>query len=380
MPEDERFMQQALDLAEASVGLASPNPQVGCVVVQDGKVIGAGAHVYDRFDHAEIVALNEAGLAADGATAYVTLEPCSHHGRTGPCADALIAAGIARCVVATGDPNPSVGGQGIRRLQAAGIAVEVGLLETRARRLNDSFALSILRHRPFVTLKAALSVDGKLAPPVARRSAGAPFWLTGAEARADVQRLRHASDAILTGIGTVLADDPLLTDRTGLPRRRPLMRVVLDTHLRTPTPAQLVQTAKENRQDDLWIFCGPKASAKRRAALEAAGIKVTAVGGREGLDLIEVLAHLYSVRLLSVLMEAGSAVNGAFLRKDLVDQAVLFFSETELGADAIEFAEGSAGPFALEERLIHVARQTLGGDVRVFGLLHDPWASAPRFS
>ena len=380
MPEDERFMHQALDLAEASVGLASPNPQVGCVIVQDGTVVGTGAHVFDRFDHAEIVALKKAGVAADGATAYITLEPCSHHGRTGPCADALIAAGIARCVVATGDPNPSVGGQGIRRLQAAGIAVEVGLLETRARRLNDSFALSILRHRPFVTLKAALSADGKLAPPAARRPAGAPFWLTGAEARADVQRLRHGSDAILTGIGTVLADDPLLTDRTGRHRRRPLMRVVLDTHLRTPTSSKLVQTAREKRQDDLWIFCGPKASAERRTALEAAGIKVTAVGGQKGLDLVDVLEHLYSVRLLSVLVEAGSAVNGAFLRKELVDRAVLFFSATELGADAIEFAEGSAGPFALEERLIHVTRQTMGGDVRVSGLLHDPWASAPRFS
>jgi len=378
--EDEKFMQQALDLAEASVGLASPNPQVGCVLVRDGIVIGAGAHDYDRFDHAEIVALKQAGFAAAGATAYVTLEPCSHHGRTGPCADALIAARITRCVVATVDPNPAVAGRGISRLRAAGIDVEIGLLDTRARRLNDAFALSITRHRPFVTIKAALSVDGHLAPPPTERSTKQPFWLTGPEARADVQRLRHASDAIMTGIGTVLADDPLLTDRTGLPRRRPLMRVGLDTHLRLPLTAKLVQTVRENRQEDLWIFCGPAAPPERRTALEDCGVKVTTVGRQGGLDLIEVLAHLHSARLLSVLVEAGSAVNGAFLLKNLVDQAVLFYAETELGAGALPFAEGTAGPFALEERLLAVAKQTFGGDIRVSGLLHDPWAGAPRFS
>jgi len=380
LPQDEQFMQQAIGLAEASVGLASPNPQVGCVLVRDGHVIGAGAHEYDRFDHAEIVALKQAAFDAAGATAYVTLEPCSHHGRTGPCADALIAARVSRCVVATVDPNPAVAGRGIVRLRDAGIAVEVGLLAARARRLNDAFALSITRHRPFVTLKAALSVDGHLAPPAAVRSATAPFWLTGPEARADVQRIRHASDAILTGIGTVLADDPLLTDRTGLPRRRPLMRVILDTHLRTAPTAKLVQTARENGLEDLWIFCGSSAPPERREALEVYGVKVTAVGDREGLDLVEVLAHLHAARLLSVLVEAGSAVNGAFLRTDLVDQAILFYSETELGAGAIPFAADSAGPFALEERLLTVSKQAIGGDIRVSGLLHDPWASAPRFS
>ena len=373
-------MQHALDLAEASVGLASPNPQVGCVLVRDGQVIGTGAHEYDRFDHAEIVALKQAGPDAAGATAYVTLEPCSHHGRTGPCADALVAARISRCVVATVDPNPAVSGRGITRLRAAGIDVEVGLLEARARRLNDAFALSITQHRPFVTLKTALSVDGYLAPPPSTRTSTQPFWLTGPEARTDVQRLRHASDAILTGIGTVLADDPLLTDRTGLSRRRPLMRVLLDTHLRFPPTAKLVQTSPGNHQEDLWIFCGPNASRERRTALEAARVKVTAVGANRGIDLVEVLAHLHAARLLSVLVEAGSALNGAFLRQDLVDRAVLFYSETELGAGAIPFAEGTAGPFALEERLLAVTKQTIGADIRVSGLLHDPWASAPRFS
>jgi diaminohydroxyphosphoribosylaminopyrimidine deaminase/5-amino-6-(5-phosphoribosylamino)uracil reductase len=183
------------------------------------KVIGEGAHIYDNLDHAEIVALKQAaarGLSTIGATAYITLEPCSHHGRTGPCADALIAAGIVRCVVATQDPNPRVSGQGIARLRAAGIAVTVGVLEQQARDLNDAFAHFIQHRTPFVTLKAALSVDGKLAPPPASRYPNQPRWLTGAAARYEVQLLRHASDAVLTGIGTVLADDPQLTDRSGM--------------------------------------------------------------------------------------------------------------------------------------------------------------------
>lgn len=371
-------MQRALVLAEASAGLASPNPQVGCVLVRDGVVLGEGAHEYDKFDHAEIVALKQANREASGATAYVTLEPCSHHGRTGPCADALIAAGISRCVVATVDANPVVSGHGIAKLRAAGIEVAVGLLQDRARRLNDAFALSITRHRPFVTLKAALSVDGHLAPPPGRRAAeAAPFWLTGPEARADVQRLRHASDAILFGIGTVLTDDPLMSDRTGLPRRRPLLRILLDSRLRIPTTAKLVQSASEIPGQDLWIFCEPTAPLDRRQALESRGIRVTTVRPMDesGLDLAEILAHLHSERIVSVLLEGGSTLNASFLRANLVDRAVLFYSETELGAGAIPFAQDFPGPFALERRLSHVTKRTIGPDVCVSGLLHDPWPS-----
>src|SRR5258708_4934905 len=266
--QDEVFMQRALKLAAETIGLASPNPQVGCVLTKnppDGstpKIIGEGAHLYDHRDHAEIVALKQAakrGFSAKGATAYVTLEPCSHHGRTAPCANALIDAGIARCVIATQDPNPLVSGQGIQKLRAANIEATLGVLEQPARDLNDAFAHFIQHRTPFVTLKAALSVDGKLAPPPASRYPSQPFWLTGPAARHQVQLLRHASDAVLTAIGTVLADDPQLTDRSGmldpsrsgmqdparsgmqdpahpnaLPRRRPLLRAALDTHLRTP--------------------------------------------------------------------------------------------------------------------------------------------------
>ena len=227
LPADERGLRRALELASDASAFASPNPTVGCVLArpESSTVLGEGAHFYDNFDHAEIVALKQARAAGHdlhGATACVTLEPCVHHGRTGPCSDALIAAGITRCVVATFDPNPVVRGNGLARLSAAGVEVLVlpadSELAQQARRLNDAFAFAIQHQRPFVTLKAAVSVDGKLAPPPGERSATAPHWLTGSAARADVQRLRHASDAILTGVGTVLADDPELTDRTGLPR------------------------------------------------------------------------------------------------------------------------------------------------------------------
>ena len=369
-------MARALDLAEASLGLASPNPQVGCVLVREGQLLGEGAHLYDLFDHAEIVALKQAAAAGHdvhGATAFVTLEPCSHHGRTGPCADALISAGIARCVVATADPNPQVSGRGLQKLRAAGIVVTLGTLESRARTLNNAFACSITQHRPFVTLKAALSVDGKLAPPSAQRTATQPFWLTGPEARAEVQRLRHAADAVLVGIGTALADNPLLTDRSGLPRRRPLQRIVLDTHLRIPIDSRLLTTAAGY----LWLFCGEDqdASAGKLRALEARGVRITQL--HAPLSLREVLNHLHQARLLSVLLETGSILNGAFLREQLVDRLLLFYAETELGQHALPFAHDGPTPFALEQSLTRVQKRTVGADVEVSGLLRDPWQSLP---
>ena len=365
-------MQRALTLAEASIGLSSPNPQVGCVIVRDGQVLGEGAHLYDQFDHAEIVALKRCTVDPAGATAYVTLEPCSHHGRTGPCADALIAARVHRVVVATADPNPTVSGRGLAKLRAAGIQVDVGLLEAPARALNNAFAWAITHQRPFITLKAGLSVDGQLAPNPAQRTETAPVFLTGTEARAEVQQLRHACDAILTGIGTVLADDPLLTDRTGLPRRRPLMRVLLDSTLRTPLDAKLFHPVAQ----DLWIFCSPSASPERLAALTNAGALVTQMpAAAHGLDLSEVLRHLHQAKLLSVLLEAGSSLNGAFLRQQLVDRIILYYSETELGPDSIPFARGFPSPFALEQSLHQLEKRTIGPDVRVSGLLHNPWPS-----
>ena len=378
MSEDTRFMQRALDLAAATVALASPNPQVGCVLVRDGGVIGEGAHLYDGFDHAEILALKQAaqrGYSVEGATAYVTLEPCSHHGRTGPCADALVAARIARCVVATADPNPLVSGRGIARLRAAGIEVTVGVLEQEAREINDAFAHFIQTQTPFVTLKAALSVDGKLAPPPLERTPNAPHWITGAAAREEVQRLRHGSDAILTGIGTMLADDPLLTDRSEAPRRRPLLRVILDSQLRIPLDSKLVRSANH----DLLILCGRAAPAAKRAELEARGAEVTTVLDHAGrLSLPAVMSALAERSILSVLLECGSQLNGSFLAQELVEKVVLFYSETELGEGAIPFAEGVPSPFLFEQNLRRVTRGAFGQDVALSGYLSDPWSTDPR--
>lgn len=384
--QDQHFMQRALDLARATIGLASPNPQVGCVLVNQEKILGEGAHLYDARDHAEIVALKQAakhGHSAEGATAYVTLEPCSHHGRTGPCADALIRARIARCVVATVDPNPLVAGQGIARLRAAGIDLTIGVLEQPARDLNDAFARFVQTRRPLVTLKAALSVDGKLAPPPDLRQPGKPYWITGAEARAAVQQLRHAADSILTGIGTALADDPALTDRSGilgpggLTRRRPLLRVILDSHLRLPLTSQLVRTAA----NDLLVVCGADAPPRNLAALAARGIEVLPVAAHDGhLSLPAVLKALAHRNLLSVLVEAGAHLNGSFLAQGLVDKAVLFYSETELGDRAVPFATGIPSPFLFEQSLRRVTRTSFGPperpDACVTGYLNDPWPPA----
>jgi diaminohydroxyphosphoribosylaminopyrimidine deaminase/5-amino-6-(5-phosphoribosylamino)uracil reductase len=368
---DADMMQRALLLAREAVGLASPNPTVGCILVKDAKVIGEGAHHYDAKDHAEVVALKQAGADAHGATAYVTLEPCSHHGRTGPCSDALIAAKVKRVVIATQDPNPKVSGEGIKKLVSAGIEVDLGLCETEARALNDAFAKFIQTQFPFVTLKAALSVDGYLAPPPHTRAARQPHWLTGPAARDEAQQLRHASDAILTGVGTVLADDPALTDRTGLPRRRPLLRVVLDTALVTPIDSHLVTSSNE----DLLLFCSSTVDEPRELALLARGVQIeripTTALGR--LDLHIVLKKLAERQLLSVLVEAGPRINGALLRDDLVDKAVLFYAPTELGAGALPFANGVASPYLFEQNLQRLTRTTFHEDACVSGYLHDPW-------
>ena len=420
MQQDEIFMQRALMLAAGTAALASPNPQVGCVLTQtpraggNPKIIGEGAHLYDNRNHAEIVALKQAsarGLSTAGATAYVTLEPCSHHGRTGPCAAALIAAGISRCVIATQDPNPQVSGQGIAKLRAAGIEVILSVLQQQARDLNNPFAHFIRRRTPFITLKAALSADGKLAPPPVSRFPNQPHWLTGPAARYQVQLLRHASDAVLTGIGTVLADDPLLTDRSGmqyparsgmqypdrsgmqdparsgmqdpargsssaLPRRRPLLRVLLDTHLRIPTTSQLVRSAADvsGYGSDLLILCGALASNEKAAALGTLGVEVVRIPDYAGrLSLPAALATLAERDILSLLLECGSHLNGSFIQQNLVDKAVLIYAEKKLGEQAIPFAQGIASATAFEQTLHRITRTSYGPDTCITGYLHDPW-------
>jgi diaminohydroxyphosphoribosylaminopyrimidine deaminase/5-amino-6-(5-phosphoribosylamino)uracil reductase len=317
-------MWEALALARQGVALASPNPMVGCVIVRDGEVIGRGFHTWTGIKHAEILALADAGNNARGATAYVTLEPCTHTGRTGPCADALIAAGVAKVVVASVDPNPLVSGEGIRRLRSAGIAVEISAPhQDEAEKLNEPFFHFMRTGRPLVTLKCALTLDGKIAAPIDNTG-----WITSERARSHVQELRHATDAMITGIGTALADDPLLTDRSGLPRARPLLRVVLDSTLRLPLESKLVRSAC----GDLLVAATSAASGERRRALENRGIEVRTFDGPRGrVDIRDVIALLGERRCLSVTIEAGSKVNWAALESNAVDKVFLYYAPKILG-------------------------------------------------
>lgn len=331
-------MEHALELARKGVGLASPNPAVGCVLVKDGAIVGEGFHQYDWRDHAEIVALKQAGERARGATMYVTLEPCNHAGRTGPCSEAVIAAGIARVVGAMEDPNPKTNGGGFKRLRAAGVEVESGLLEAAAQRLNEGFSYWIQTRRPFVTLKSGLTLDGQLALPRAGRGRK-ELWITSEESRAEVHRMRHASDALLTGIGTIVADDPLLTDRSGLERRRRLLRVILDTKLRLSPRSRIVQVA----DDDLLVFTAVSLKSPKARSLQNAGVEVVAMKAkRGGLDLAAVFKELGRRDILSVLLEAGPRLNGAALAAGLVNKLVLFYAPKIAGHLLVPFSKGAS--------------------------------------
>lgn len=362
-------MQRALALAAKGAALASPNPTVGCVVVKDGNVVGEGFHQHDKLDHAEVVALRNAGDGARGATAYVTLEPCSHVGRTGPCADALIAAGIARVVAATVDPNPKVSGEGLRRLRAAGIVVETGLLQDEARRLNDAFAKYITTGRPFVLLKSATSLDGRIAPAKGTLPPGERFRVTSRPAHERVHQMRNAADAILTGIGTVMADDALLTDRSGLPRRRPLLRVVLDSHLRLPAYSKLVQSSRE--ADVLVCYDhGPAEKVKR---LQDAGVRLLQIRSRGGMvPAAAVLQHLGQQQITSVLVEAGAQLTTHMLSAGVVDALALFVAPILLGANAIPLF---VSKLPTHMQLQNISAEKVGDDTLLFGYLRNPWPS-----
>ncbi len=365
MSDDLHWMARALELAERSVGVSSPNPAVGCVLVQrDGSLVGEGFHEYDKLDHAEIVALKQAGDKARGATAYVTLEPCSHRGRTGPCADALSAAQVGRVVIATGDPNPQVNGQGVAKLLAAGISVTEDVLRDEARALNDGFAKYIQHRLPFVTLKAGVSLDGRIAPGSV--PAGRTHYITSEASRAVVQRMRHASDAVITGVDTVIADDPMLTDRSGLLRRRPLLRVVLDSSLRLPIGSKLVKSA----QGDVVVFHASAAS-ERVWALEEAGVRLERVEAVAGhLSLPQVLQRLGEMQVLTAMLETGSRLNSAALAAGIVDKLCLFYAPRFLGADAVPLLTGSGRIDAAPER---ISWKAIGDDVCFEGYLRDPW-------
>jgi len=381
---DEHFLRQALDLARQGVGLTSPNPCVGAVLVgADGNVIGTGSYTYDGIKHAEILALEQAGDKARGATLFINLEPCSHQGRTGPCADAVIAAGVRRVVACMEDPNPQVSGRGFAKLRDAGVAVSVGTLEEEARALNESFARYIRHHTPLVTLKAAMTLDGKIAPPpseshnptalgVGGASGG---WITSEVARAHVQELRHQHDAIMVGVGTVIADDPLLTDRTGRPRRRPLLRVVLDSRLRLPLESRAVKTA----QDDLLVLCS-FAEEKKKMQLLKRGVRVEQIPrpSPEGHpDLAAVVRHLGEMEIASLMIEGGAMVNWAALASGIVDKVFLYYAPKILaGTGSVPFAVGAGFPRLSDAAQVKSIRlHRFGVDFAVEGYLRDPYES-----
>jgi diaminohydroxyphosphoribosylaminopyrimidine deaminase/5-amino-6-(5-phosphoribosylamino)uracil reductase len=347
-----------------------------------GNIVGEGTYTYAGLKHAEILALEAAGERARGGRLYINLEPHAHQGRTPPCTDALIKAGCQRVVACMPDPNPKVSGKGFEQLRAAGIQVEVGQLEEEARRLNEAFARYIRHVVPLVMLKSAMSLDGKIAPSSAAKQqsasafSGAGFsgvWLTGEQARAHVHEQRHQHDAILAGIGTILADNPLLTDRSGRPRRRPLLRVILDSRLRLPLDSRIVQSASTG---DLLVFT-TSPDARKREQLEKRGIRVETVplaAPRGHVDLHAVLRRLGELEISSLMIEGGSTVNAAALTANIVDKVFLYYAPKLLGASAVSFADASearsAGDPLLLKR-IHLHR--FGEDFAVEGYLRDPY-------
>jgi diaminohydroxyphosphoribosylaminopyrimidine deaminase/5-amino-6-(5-phosphoribosylamino)uracil reductase len=380
--QDERYMRQALELARRGAALASPGPRVGAVIADcNGNLVGSGSYTFEGIKHAEVLALEQAGTRASGGAIYLNLEPHCHQGRTPPCTDALIAAGIKRVVAAMADPNPKVAGKGFERLRTAGIAVETGLFETEARRINEAFARFILTRLPLVTLKSGMTLDGKIAPPPgdsfnpsALGTTGATGgWITSEEARAHVQQLRHESDAIMVGVGTIIADDPLLTDRTGLPRRLPLLRVVLDSRLRCPLDSRLAKTAK----DDVLIFCS-FAEEKKRRLMEERGIRVEQVplGSSDGRpDLAKIAMRLGELGITSLLIEGGALVNWAALATGVVDKIFLYYAPKILaGGGSVPFA-GGEGFRRLSEaaQVKNIVLHRFGEDFAVEGYLRDPY-------
>ncbi|MCX6604608.1 MAG: bifunctional diaminohydroxyphosphoribosylaminopyrimidine deaminase/5-amino-6-(5-phosphoribosylamino)uracil reductase RibD [Acidobacteria bacterium] len=352
------LLELALEQARLGLGRTSPNPAVGAVVAKDGVILGRGHHIYANTLHAETVALAQAGAEARGATLYVTLEPCSHSGRTAPCADSLIAAGITRVVAAMQDPNPLVAGQGFAKLRAAGIEV---LIDSRftpaAEQLNEAFCFFMRERRPLVTLKSALTLDGKIAAPDDNTG-----WITSEQARLHVQTLRHHTDSILTGIGTVLADDCLLTDRSGDDRSRPLLRIVVDSQLRLSPLSNMVETCT----NDVLVATTSAANSERRAALERKGVEVVVLDGPDGRTSLRAVVELLAARNYhSLMIEAGSKVNWAALESGVVDKIFFYYAPKILGgtqslpvaggigrrrrADALRFRDVKLHPISSDE-------------------------------
>lgn len=337
--DESRFMRRALALAERGRGATAPNPVVGAVLVKDGRAVGEGWHHALGRDHAEVEALRDAGRRARGATLYVTLEPCAHHGRTPPCTDAVIAAGVKRCVVAVRDPNPIVNGRGLRRLRAAGVRVDVGLLAAEARTTLGGYWLAHTESRARITWKVAATLDGRIAD---RR--GRSRWITGAEARARGHRLRASADAIVVGAGTARADDPRLTVRHGARASREPLRVVCDTHLRLPLSLKLYSHALA---PGTIVACSRTAPASRASALESRGVRVWRLPLVRGRVSALALARRFAREgCHEVLLEGGAELGTAFWRAGVVDRLALFVAPLALGGDGLGWLGAMGGALA----------------------------------
>ena len=363
VPSDQAFMARAVQLAKRGLFSADPNPRVGCVLVNAGQIVGEGWHERAGGPHAERAAIAKAGSSAAGATAYVTLEPCSHTGRTGPCADALIEARVARVICAGTDPNPLVDGKGVCRLREAGLDVTVGVLETSAAALNPGYRSRMTRGRPLIRSKLAASLDGRTA-----LATGESQWITGAAARGDVHRWRARSSAVLTGIGTVLADDPGLDARLAAPHP-PLTqpaRIILDSRLRTPPSAKTL-----GLPGSVLVF-GCRDAPESAEALKAAGARVERVPGGRRCDLAQVMTRLGELQFNEVWVEAGARLNGALLAAGLIDELVIYLAPQVLGADArgmfaIEPLASLAGRIGLKYQVV----RKVGKDLRITACLAE---------
>lgn len=350
-------MRAALALARRGLGSTWPNPSVGCVLVRDGLVVGRGTTAPGGRPHAERIALDRAGEAARGATAYVTLEPCAHHGRTPPCADALVAAGVRRVVIGCIDPDPRVAGAGIATLETAGVEVEIGVLGADAEAVHQGFLTRIQTGRPAVTLKLASTLDGRIATRT-----GESQWITGPAARRAAHALRAGHDAVMVGSGTVHADNPELTCRINGLRRGPDLRIVADTHLRSPLMSRVVASARET---PTWILHGPGADKPRAEAFRDAGVRLIPVpAGEPGIDLDAALDLLGEAGLTSVLVEGGAHIAGALLRAGLVDRLAWFHAPTIMGGDGMPAAAAfGLAHLADMPTFVRTEQRTLGPDL-----------------
>ena len=365
--EDTRHMRMCLRLARRGAGTTSPNPMVGAVVVSEGTVVGRGYHRAAGLPHAEVGALRQAEEKARGSTLYVNLEPCNFHGRTPPCTDLILASGVREVVCATIDPTPQVNGEGLQQLRERGLRVRLGILEEEARRLNEARFCYVERGRPFVTLKAAASWDGKIATRGRDRG-----WFTSEAARREVHRMRGEADAVLVGIGTVLNDDPLLTVRACRPRRKDFpLRVILDSGARLPLSSRLVRTAAEA---PVLVACTLVASEEKRAHLEEAGVETVVLEANKagGVDLPDLLSYLAKKEIISILVEGGAAVNWSFLEAGVVDKVRFFLAPLLIGGGQAPTLVDGAGAGELEDclRLVRTETRRIGPDILLTGWLH----------